>query len=565
MHALLLARIDGLAGVRDIAQTAAAIGRDFSCELLAELAGMPSQLLNSVLGELVRAQLVSCRGVPPNAMFRFKHALIRDAAYASLLRGRRERLHRRIVAAMEHHFPETVRAQPELVAQHAANAGLPEKAIKYWLKAGQRALTRAATVEATAAFREGLGLLNGLPEGYKRDEAELEVQLCLSRATIAAEGYAAPSAGKIFERARELCKRLNQPPELVSVLYGQWAHALMRTDLQGAQHIAEELLLLGETRQDAVWTARGCRLKGLTCIGRGEFGAGRRFLERGLQLYDSGDREAAFVLYDPQIMMRTFLAGALFDLGYVDQARERWHAVLFEARQSKHPFTLPNALTLYAVSQIGVDDFENALTNSEELVAHCERHDVSFFWGIGMIFRGRCLVARGDVDAGFTQIEQGLEAYRRTHGTLWLPSQLAMIADAHGEIGQPRQGLRRLDEASIHIAKADEHYAASAVYRVRGELLSAIGDTVPADASLRLAIEIARRQGGQVLELKAALSLARALLEKGDKGAALEQLEPIYVRFTEGLDTPVYLSAKGIIDSLKQVSHGGQNVFNQLQ
>ena len=230
---------------------------------------------NSVLGELVRAQLVSCRGVPPNAMFRFKHALIRDAAYASLLRGRREQLHRRIVAAMEHHFPETVRAQPELVAQHAANAGLPEKAIKYWLKAGQRALTRAATVEATAAFREGLGLLNGLPEGYKRDEAELEVQLCLSRATIAAEGYAAPSAGKIFERARELCKRLNQPPELVSVLYGQWAHALMRTDLQGAQHIAEELLLLGETRQDAVWTARGCRLKGLTCIGRGEFGAGR--------------------------------------------------------------------------------------------------------------------------------------------------------------------------------------------------------------------------------------------------------------------------------------------------
>jgi predicted ATPase len=255
-------------------------------------------------------------------------------------------------------------------------------------------------------------------------------------------------------------------------------------------------------------------------------------------------------LYDPHIMMRTFLAGALFDLGHIDEARHRWMAVLAEARQSKQPFTLPYALTLSAVARIGVDDFERALSESDELVAHSEEHNTSFFWGIGMIFRGRCLVSRGQVDLGFQQIEQGLEAYRRTHGTLWLPSQLAMIADAHGSIGQPQHGLRRLDEAGTHVAKAGEHYAASFVYRVQGELRSAIGDMPGALRSLKTALGVARRQGGRVLELRAAISLARLMLKQGSDAAARELLQPIYGSFTEGVDTPVYSAAKTLAEAL---------------
>jgi tetratricopeptide (TPR) repeat protein len=293
-------------------------------------------------------------------------------------------------------------------------------------------------------------------------------------------------------------------------------------------------------------------LNGLTCIARGEFASARRFLERGLQLYDPSERgrHAAFTLYDPQIMMQIFLAGALFDLGYIGQARQQWQAALAQARQSKQPFTLPFALTLFVMAELSADDFDNALRGSEELVAHSEEHGVSFFWGIGTIFHGRSLVARGDVETGLQQLEQGLVAYRRTHGTLWLPTQLAMIADAYGKIGQPAEGLRRLDEAASYVARAGDHYAGSPVWRVRGELLSAVGDGAGAEACLREALAIARRQGGKSLELRAALSLAQLWQTQGKRAEARELLQPIYDWFTEGLAMPLHQAAKALLDTL---------------
>ncbi len=552
LQASLLARVDRLAESRNIAQIAAVIGRDFSYELLEAVSGIPAQELTQALDLLVRSQLVSARGLPPNATYRFKHALVRDAAYSSILRRSRKQLHARIAGVLEQRFQSTVSTQPELIARHCADGGLTEKAIDYWYKAGLLAQRRAAMTEASTAFTEALDLLRAVPVSVQRYQLELDIQLALSRALIATEGYAAPATAQIFNRARELCDHLNQPPEIVSVLYGQWAHALMRTELRLAQHIAEQLLRLGEARRDEAWTARGCRLNGLTCIARGEFDAGRTFLVRGLSLLESKDRgrHSFFTLYDAQIMMRVFLAWSMFDLGHIDQARQLWNTTLAEARQSKQPFTLPFALTLSVNGQIAVEDFDEALRGAEELVAHCEEHGVSFFWGIGMIFRGRCLFAHGSVESGLQQIERGLVAYRRTHGSLWLPVLLAMSADAYGSIGRLEQGLRCLEEADEYITAAGQHWSASGVHRVRGELLLALGNMQGAQISLHRARDVARGQQARLLELRVALSLARLACKENNHAEARALLRPVYSWFPTDVETPVHREARDLLQTL---------------
>jgi class 3 adenylate cyclase/tetratricopeptide (TPR) repeat protein len=558
LQASLLARVDRLAEGRKIAQIAAVIGRDFSYELLDAVSGIPAHELTHALDLLMRSQLVSGRGVPPKAIYRFKHALVRDAAYSSLLRRSRKELHARIAEILEQRFQSTVSNQPELIARHCAAGGLTEKAIDYWYKAGLLAQRRAAMTEASTAFAEALDLLRALPESVRRHQLELDIQLALSRALIATDGYAAPAVGQIFNRARELCDHLNQPPEIVSVLYGQWSHALMRTDLKLAQQAAEQLLHLGEARRDDAWTARGCRLNGLTCIARGEFDAGRIFLERGLPLLESKDRgrHTPFTLYDPQIMMRVFLAWSMLSLGHINQAHRLWDTTLTEARQSKQPFTLPYALTLSVNGQITVADFDAAMRGAEELVAHCEEHGVSFFWGIGMIFRGRSLVAHGRVEDGLRQIERGLVAYRRTHGSLWLPVLLTMSADAYGEIGRPEQGLSCLEEAQEYITAAGQHWSASGVYRARGELLLALGNTESAQASLLRARDIARGQLARLLELRAALSLARLACQEHNQTEARDLLRPVYSWFPIDVETPVHREARDLLRALNSEQHG---------
>jgi len=561
LHASLLARLDRLEGVREVAQTAAAIGRDFSVSILSAVTGLSSTSLHGALQTLTSAQIVSKTGPPTADLYRFKHALLRDAVYASMLRGQRLRLHWCIVDALEKHFSEIVLTQPDVVARHCASAKLTEKAINYWLLAGTLAQSRAAMAEAVTALGEGLLLLRSLPDGRDRDRIELELQLALGRSEIATKGYAAPGVREALTKARRLCERLDRPPEIISVLYGLWAHALMRTELRQAEQVAEEILHLGEARHVGPWTARGCRLAGLTCIARGQYQAGRRHLERGLQLYDPGEsgRRSSFILYDPQVMLQTFLAVALFELGFVDRARVGWRSALAEARRSQYRFTLPYALTLSVMANLQIDDFDSAQLGAEELVAYSEANEAALFWGVGMIFRGRCLVARDKPDEGFRQIELGLSAYRRTHATLWLPCQLALIADACGAVGRPGEGLERLQEASALIAGAGEHHAASAVCRVRGELLISIGKVRKGVASLQQALTIARRQEGRVQQLRAAVSLAEHRQPQGKPSPDRDLIGALLSPEIESLDAPAFRNARALAGeaAARRFSHGG--------
>ena len=276
LNASLLAQLDRAAPVREVAQTGAALGRQFTHELISAVAGIPQQQLEDSLAQLVSAELIFRRGMPPDAEYTFKHALVQDAAYSTLLRSRRQELHARIITTMEGQFPEIVEAQPEVLAQHCTEAGSVEKAVGYWLKAGQQAIARWAMTEAVAQLRKGLDLLSGMPDDVARLEWEIDLQIKLGQALSATKGYAAPEAGEAFARAHQLCELLNRPPKL-EVLAGQFVFRLGRGELQQAEHHAKGICRVGEARNDPRWNAAGLASTGFISFLRGKFADARDY------------------------------------------------------------------------------------------------------------------------------------------------------------------------------------------------------------------------------------------------------------------------------------------------
>jgi predicted ATPase len=271
LHASLLARLDRLAPTREVAQIGAALGRSFSHELISAVTQMPQQQIDDALAQLVGAEMIFGRGLPPDADYTFKHALVQDAAYSTLLRSRRQQLHGRIATTLEGQFPEVVATQPQLIAQHCTEAGLAAKAIGYWLKAAQQSIARCAMTEAVAQLREGIDLLSGIHDGTAREQQELDLQVTLGHALMAAKGLAAPEPGKALARARQLCECLALPQQLGTVLTGQWLFSLVRGELDRAELHAEEARQLGEARDEVTWTYFGSSFSGITRNHMGKF------------------------------------------------------------------------------------------------------------------------------------------------------------------------------------------------------------------------------------------------------------------------------------------------------
>ena len=291
LHASLMARLDRLGpAAKDVAQTGAAIGREFGYGLLASVTDLPEPQLREALDRLTNAGLLFVRGTPPQSSYIFKHALVQDAAYGTLLRSRRQRLHARIAATLEDRFPEIVLAQPALLAQHCAAAGLAEKAVAYWLKAGQQALARSAMAEAVAQLRKGLDVLAGLPDGPWRQQQELDLQIALGSALTATKGWSAADVGETLARARALAEQLDRPEYLVPLIVGQWAFHFVRAEHRLALALGEQLEQIGEARNDAAAQLLGRYMHGVTRFYLGEFVAARAVLERCMGLADPAHR-----------------------------------------------------------------------------------------------------------------------------------------------------------------------------------------------------------------------------------------------------------------------------------
>jgi class 3 adenylate cyclase/tetratricopeptide (TPR) repeat protein len=549
LHASLLARLDRLAPTREVAQIAAALGRRFSYELISAVAAMPQQRLDDALAQLVSAELIFQRGTVPTAEYTFKHALVQDAAYSTLLRGRRQHLHARITATLEGQFPDTVAAQPALLAQHSVEAGLIEKAVNYRLIAGRQAVKRSAMADAESQLRKGLDLMTSLPEGPQSQQHELDLQMALGVALHATQGFGGPALGKTLKRTRELCEKLDRPRHLAGALSGEFHYHLMRGELLLASRQSQELLDLGNERNDSALNLVGSLCSALARFHLGDFTAARTWAEQTLSF--SPPKHAIRWTADPQILARTYLFKSLVRLGYLGQGCLQRDEALTQASQHNHAFTLAVVLghALRCDTELQSDP-AILLKRAEELTALCDENGFPYWGAVALEFRARTTSALGRVEEALPLFDEALATYRRVGTVVDLPSLLLGLANAHGKAERPIVGLTHLDEAARRVEGTEHRLMETDMHRIRGELLLAIGDGIAAEASFRQAVNVARRQNARLAELEASMDLARLWRDQGKRTEARDLLAPVYSWFTEGFDTPVLQDAKALLDEL---------------
>jgi TOMM system kinase/cyclase fusion protein len=562
LHDSLMARLDRLAAVKALAQLGAALGREFSYEMLQAVTSWDEATLRQGLHQLVAAEFLYQQGLPPQATYLFKHALIQDAAYQSLLRSTRQQHHQHIAQVLEARFPDICATQPELLAHHYTEAGLMAQAIPYWKRAGQRALERSANLEAVAHLTTGLEVLATLPDTAERAQQELAMQTTLGPALVATKGFAAPEVLHVYARARELCQQVGETPQLFQVLRGLWYFYLIRVELRTARELGEHLLSLAQQAGDPVLSVEAHYALGLTLNYLGEFATAQAHLAQGIALYDPQQHSAHAFLYgqDPGVACRAYGAATLWWLGYPEQAMQWSDEALALARELAHPFSLGFALFLTA----WVPQFrrEGPLTQerAEAAIALAAEHGFAVFGAGGAIFRGWALAQRsfepvagqGQGEEGITQMQQGLAAWRTTGAEALRPYYLALLAEAFGREGKVEEGLRRLAEALAVANDTGEHRWDAELYRLKGELLLALSPEKHAEAEtcFHQALAVARRQQAKSWELRAAMSLARLWQQQGKRDEARQLLAPVYAWFTEGFDTTDLREAKVLLGEL---------------
>jgi predicted ATPase/class 3 adenylate cyclase len=554
LHDSLMARLDRLATVKALAQLGATLGREFSYELLQAVSPWDEGTLQQGLHQLVEAEFLYQQGLPPQATYRFKHALIQDAAYQSLLRSTRYQYHQRIAEVLEGRFPETVETQPEWLAHHYTEAGLAEHAIPYWQQAGQRASDRSAPLEAISHCTTGIALLTTLPETPARTQQAVTLHLALGAALQMAKGYAAPEVEQAYTQAYALCQRVGETPALVPVLLGLWRFYLNRAQLHTARELGDTLLRLAHQAHDPALAVLAHYALGRTLLPLGVLPAARQHLEEGITRYTPDQRRAlVFRLgQDPGVGCRIFAAQTLWVLGYPAQALARLHEALTLAHELAHPHSLAFARAHAAmVSQLR-RDVPAVHEHAAAVVALATAQGFPLWAAVGTSLRGWALALQGQGEAGMMQIRQGIAAQRATGAALNVPYLCTVLADVADRLGYPEDGLQALAEAHTLVEQHEERWWEAEVARLRGVVLLRQTGTSQAEAEtwLQQALDVARRQEAKALELRAAMSLSRLWQQQSKRTEAYELLAPIYGWFTEGFDTVDLQEAKALLAAL---------------
>jgi class 3 adenylate cyclase/tetratricopeptide (TPR) repeat protein len=428
----LMARLDRLPMVREVAQLGAVLGREFAYEMVKALAAVEESTLQDRLSQLVGAELLYQRGRPPRAKYMFKHALIQDAAYASLLKRTRQQYHQQIAQMLEAEFPETVEAEPELLAHHFTEASLNEQAVGYWLQAGKRATQRSANVEAINHLNKGLEVLMTLPDTLERARQELDLQITLGPVFMAVKGQSSPDTERAYARARELCQQVGETPQLFPVLHGLWRFYMVRAELQTTSELGEQLFSLAQRVQDPALLLEANRVMGLTMYWLGEMAPARAHLEQGTALYDPQQHRSHAFVYgqDPGVACRCLAAWPIWVLGYPDQALQSIHEALTLAQELTHPYSLVYALSMGVLVHQFRREAQAVQERAEELIGLSTENGFPFWLAYGTILRGWALTAQGEGAEGIDQMRQGLVAHRATGAELQRPYFLSLLAEA---------------------------------------------------------------------------------------------------------------------------------------
>jgi predicted ATPase len=552
LHASLLARLDRLASVRPVAQIGAAIGRQFPYALLRAVSRIPEVELQAALAQLVASELVSQRGAPPDSVYTFKHALVQDAAHDSLLRNARRQLHARIAAALEADLPEITESQPELLAQHYAEAGFPDKSVAYWGKAAQRSAARIAMAEAAAQFQKGLDQLTLLPDDPDRQQKELEFCCGLAAALQTVKGDGASETGRAYAQALELWERLGSPAEFLHVPWGTSRYHIYHGEFNLALQLADGVLHRSRQCNDSAGLVLGHYSSGHNLLLTGRFASCRSHLEEVLGLYDPVAHSwlTDHAGHHPQVNAQSLLGIVLLYLGYPDQAVAQSNAAIAEARRLTHPPTLAASLANSSrlLSLAGSDAALN--DRADELIALAADRGFPFWGVLGTLYHGWVAIKRGDMAEGISLLRSGSVAYRAAGAEIGMPYFLGLLAKACEIAGQIEEAVARSDEALQIADRTGARWSAAELNRHKGELLLLQGRPEAAEELYRKALAIADEQEAKLWELRAAASLARLWRDQGRRGEAHDLVAPVYAWFTEGFDTPDLKDAKALLDGL---------------
>lgn len=552
LHDSLMARLDRLSPVKGVAQTAAAIGREFSFEMLAAVSTLDNDALEQALEQLIEAELVFRSGRASHRVFVFKHALIQDVAYDSLLKSTRRALHGRIAEVIESEFPHIA---PEILAHHYTEAGLAKPAVDLWVRAGHHALDRSADREAVAHLRKGLLVLDSMEESAERDRRELDLQIPLYRALTTTTGWGSKEATKVHERIRELCERTGDSDHLIAVLVGDRIRHWKNAECRAAIEIADRIIDLAKRRSDPAQSAFGHLLAGWPRLALGELSAIRPTVNHALEQYDPEARITFAFSYQLDTRVSALGMRAYHELlcGFPERAARSSAEAVAWARELNHAGSLAWALHWGMAQPAAMrGDVESAGAFAGEVVAlpEARRSPLDLAWG--HVFAGWALGKRGQRREGIAMIHLGLEYLVKEGFMMFNSVQTALLAELYLDDGQHAKALETLESARTHMERTDERLWEAEIARLNGLVLLAreTGADERSEACFNQALEVARRQGAKWLELRAATSLARLAHARGTRDYGRDLLTPIYDSFTEGFDTPDVRDAKALLEQL---------------
>ncbi|HMM90595.1 adenylate/guanylate cyclase domain-containing protein [Bradyrhizobium sp.] len=558
LNASLMARLDRLAPVKDVAQIGAVVGREFSYELLSAVTGLPRQRLEEALAQLVQAELIFCRGEIPRAVYTFKHALVRDAAEAGLLKSRRAALHATIADVFEQRFPEIVETQPETLALHLTEAGLFEKAVEYWLQAGRKAAMRSANLEAIAHLRKGIEVLAHLADDTRKDRRELDFQFALGPCLIATQGPASPHAVATFARARELCQRLGDPPEELQIMFWLTTASVIRGELPVAEEMISPLLDLARAHGDRPVLLNAMRGQGMIRLFMGHLTGAREVIEAAFDAFETSSEQERLAAraagQDAGVADLALMSWALWLLGRADAALARLNAAIQRADDISHPHSQAYGCYYGSVLHALRGEFVAAHRYAQRCLALSEEHGFRQWQGLSRAVRGISATFLDPSSAALAEIRTAMNEYRGAGYQLGITALYVLLTPALLSSGQGDVTLELVEQGLATTSRNSERIFEAELYRLKARVLLSRGVTgagTEAQSLLDQALNTARSQHARALELRVATDLAALWIDQGRREQALDLLAPVYAGFTEGFETQDLKQAKALLDRLR--------------
>jgi predicted ATPase len=549
---LLMARLDRMASDIEVVQLGATAGREFSYELLRSVSPLDEASLQEELTKLVDAGLLHQRGRPPRTRYVFKHALIQDAAYQSLLKKKRQQFHQQIADVLESSFPDICQKQPEVVAHHFTEANSTEKAVEYWDQAGTRALDRCAHLEAIEHLKHGLDLIQTLPESRERHAHEIKMQISLGVPLQSTKGYSAPEVQENYARAHQLCQELGLTTQMFPVLYGLFRYNMLQANYEKAEQFGDQLVGIADQTQNPNFLAAAHRALGGPLVYQGQHARAMEHLRQVIAIEPTPELRAeayGYDVVDPWITSRSYMSWALWLLGYPEQALQQTELAIQEAEGLKHPFSVALALSFGQWLFQFRHDVDRTRDTCERALAISTEQSFAFWIGWGRVLRGWTLSQEGRHEEATTEIREGIVDWRAQGSELGCHYYYVLLAEAHAAAEQYDLALEALGQATDFANETGEGYWASEITRLKGDILlkrdpSALSD---AETCFQESLQTARGQEAKSLELRAAMSLVRLTMLQGRQEEGLATLRVVYDWFSEGFDTHDLRLAKAML------------------